>query len=75
MLSLRLTKQTSENVAYTTFNGEEIVGTFHEKELQNTNQEKFRIEKVIKRKRDKLYVKWIGHDNFFNSWIHKRDIV
>ena len=28
------------------------------KELQKTNQEKFRVEKVIKRKGDKLYVKW-----------------
>ena len=39
-------------------NGEEIIGTFYEKELQKTNQEEFRIEKVIRRKGDKLYVKW-----------------
>ena len=38
-------------------NGEEIIGTFYEKELQKTNQQGFRIEKVIKRKRNKLYVK------------------
>ena len=38
-------------------NGEEITGTFYEKELQKTNQEEFRIEKVIKRKGDKIYVK------------------
>ena len=56
-------------------NGEEIVGTFYEKELQKANQGKFRIEKVIKRKGDKLYVKWKGHDNSFNSWIDKKDIV
>ena len=31
-------------------NGEEIIGTFHEKELQQTNQQEFRIEKVIKKK-------------------------
>ena len=30
-------------------NGEEIIGTFYEKELQKTNQQKFRIEKVIKK--------------------------
>ena len=29
-------------------NSEEIIGTFYEKELQKTNQEEFRIEKVIK---------------------------
>ena len=38
-------------------NGEEIIGTFYEKELQKTNQQESRIEKVIKRKGDKLYVK------------------
>ena len=38
--------------------GEEITVTFYEKELQKTSQEKFRIEKIIKRKGDKIYVKW-----------------
>ena len=37
--------------------GEEVVGSFYEKEFQKTNQTKFRIEKVIKKKGDKLYVK------------------
>ena len=44
-------------------NREEIIGTFYEKELQKTNQEEFRIEKVIRRKGDNLYVKWKGYDN------------
>ena len=48
-------------------NGEEIMGTFYEKELQKTNQEEFRNEKVIKRNGDKTYVKWKGYDNSFNS--------
>ena len=56
-------------------NGEEIIGTFYEIELQKTNQEKFGIEKVLKRKGDKLYVKWKGYDNHFNSWINKKDVV
>ena len=56
-------------------NGEEIIGTFYEKELQKTNQKEFGIEKVIKRKGDKLYVKWKGCDNSFNSWIDKKDLV
>ena len=50
-------------------NGEEIIEAFYEKELQNTNQQGFRIEKVIKRKGNQLYVKWKGYDNLFNSWI------
>ena len=46
-----------------------------EKELQKTNQKEFRVEKVIKRKDDKLYVKWKGYDSSFNSWIDKKDIA
>ena len=61
--------------AFNDLNGEEIIGTFYEKKLQNTNQEEFRIEKVIRRKGDKLYVKWKGYDNSFNSWIDKRNLV
>ena len=54
-------------------NCEKITGSFYEKELQKASQEKFRIEKVLKRKGDKLYVKWKGYNNSFNSWINKKD--
>ena len=56
-------------------NGEEIVGSFYEKELQKTNQKEFRIGKIIKRKGNKLYVKWKGYDHSFNSWIGNKDTV
>ena len=39
-------------------NGEKIVGTFYEKELQKANQNEFQIEKVTKRKGDELFLKW-----------------
>ena len=55
-------------------NGEEIIGTFYEKELQKINQQIFRIEKVIKKKRNKLYIKWKGYDNSVNSWIDQKDV-
>ena len=57
------------------FKGKEIVGTLYERELQKTNQKEFRVEKVIKRKGDKLYVKWKAYYSSFNSWIDKKDIV
>ena len=57
------------------FNGGKIAGTFYEKELQKTNQNEYRIEKAVKRKDYKLYIKWKGYDNSFNSWIDKKDIV
>ena len=55
--------------------GEEITRRFYEKELQKTSQKEFRIEKVLKRKGDKLYVKLKGYDNRFNSWIDKKDLI
>ena len=61
--------------AISDLNGEEITGSFYEKELQKTSQEEFRIEKVLKRKGDKLYVKWKGYDDRFNSWIDKKDLI
>ena len=56
-------------------NDEEITGSFYKKKLQKNNQEKFRIEKVLKKKGDQLYVKWKGYDNLFNSWIDKKDLI
>ena len=54
---------------------EEIVETFYQKELQKTNQKEFRVEKVIKREGNKLYVKWKGYNSSSKSWINKKDIV
>ena len=56
-------------------NGEEIKGSFYEKELQKTDQKELRIKIVIKKKGNKLYVKWKGYDNYFNSWIDKKGIL
>ena len=55
-------------------NGEPITGSFHEKELQKTNQKEFRIVEVLKRKGDKLCVKRKGYDDSFNTWIDKKDL-
>ena len=55
-------------------NDEEIIRKFYEKELQKIDQQEFRIEKVIKKKDDKLYVKWKVYDNSFKSWIDKKDL-
>ena len=50
-------------------NSEEISRTFYEKKLQKTNRKEFRGEKGIKRKVDKLYIKWKGSNTSFNCWI------
>ena len=56
-------------------NGEEIRGTFYEPELQKTSQDTFRIEKIIKRGKNKSLVKWYGYSDNFNSWVDNKDIV
>ena len=48
-------------------NEKEIVGTFYENKLQKINQKEFRVEKVIKRKGNKLYVTWKDDHSSFNS--------
>ena len=35
----------------------------------------FRIEKVIKKESDKLYVKWKGCDHSFKNWIDEKDAI
>ena len=47
--------------------GKEIVGTFYKKELQKVNQKEFKVEKIIKRKGDKIYVKWKGYNSFYQK--------
>ena len=44
------------------------------KKFQKNNQKEFRDEKVIKRKSNKLYVKWKDYDSSF-SWIDKKGII
>ena len=43
--------------------------------MKKNYRQEYRIEIVSKKKDDKLYVKWKGYNNSFNSWIDKKDIV
>ena len=57
-------------------NNEKLQGTFYEQELQKTKQDDlYTIEKILKTNKDKIYVKWRGYDNSFNSWINKNNIT
>ena len=58
--------------------GEEIEGSFYESELQRTDQEIFRIEKILRRRTrggiKEIFVKWKGYPASFNSWIKESDL-
>lgn len=51
-----------------------ILGGFYEKELQKvTYPDVYLVEKVIKRKRNKVLVKWLGLPSSKNSWIDSKN--
>ena len=52
-----------------------LLESFMKRNCKKTNQEEFRVEKVIKRKGDNLYVKWKSYDIYFNSQVDKEAIV
>ena len=73
-------KEVKETVPYTyvieDLQGETIDGTFYEaRSKEASKQEVYRIEKVLKRKGDKLFVKWKGYPSSQNSWIDKSSVV
>jgi Integrase core domain len=53
-----------------------ISGGFYEFEIQKVSDpDAYLVEKVLKRKDDELYVKWLGFDSSHNSWIHKNNLL
>ena len=58
---------------------EEIKGTFYEQELQKTSENTFRIEKVLRWKKQDgkrvARVKWVGYDSSYNSWVPESEIT
>ena len=58
-------------------NNENIDGIFYEKELQKSKNVtgEYIIEKILKTKGNKVYVKWRGYSNNFNSWIDKNNVT
>ena len=59
---------------------DEIEGSSYQQELQKTNENTFRIEKVLRRMKKPdgtrlARVKWVGYDNSYNSWIPESEII
>lgn len=54
----------------------EIKGGFYEQELQKAKHpDIYLVEKVLRRKGNKVLVKWMGFDKSHNSWISKTNIA
>lgn len=54
-------------------NNEEIIGSFYEQEMGKYESELFEVEKILKRSRGKVLVKWKGYDS--TSWINENDLT
>ena len=59
------------------WNGEELKGSFYVQELQKVlkSDNVYRIEKVLKKQKNRVYVKWLGYPDSFNEWVAKKDLV
>ena len=55
-----------------------IKGTFYEQDLQKvtvTDDDLFRIDSVVRRKKDRVLVRWKGWPTKYDSWISKKDLI
>lgn len=53
------------------YQGNPISGSFYELELQKTKYPDLHlVEKVLRKKPGKAFVKWLGYDSTHNSWIN-----
>lgn len=53
-----------------------IHGSFYEFELQKVkHKDAFLVEKVLKKRGNELFVKWLGFDDTHNSWIKNNEIL
>ena len=56
--------------------GEPIIGKFYKEELSRIDKKDdiYRVEKILKRKKCMVLVKWLGYDSKHSSWIPEKDI-
>ena len=59
------------------WNGNPIRGTFYNEDLQKvtvTDEEVFRMDKIVKRQKDRVLVRWKGWPATYDKWVSKKDI-
>ena len=54
--------------------GVEHKGKFYEQDLQKTKVDEFRIQKVLKKKKNSALVRWVDYDSSYDSWIPLKNL-
>ena len=75
MLLKKLNTLCCGHILFAILNEKTLLERLTTKNCKKYIQNEVRVEKAIKRKGDKIYVKWKGYDSYFNSWIDKKDTV
>ena len=58
------------------YKNDDIKGGFYEEEMQKVKHPNvFLVEKILRKKGNKVFVKWLGFDKSHNSWILKKDVL
>ena len=57
--------------------GEKLKGSFYSQEIQKIKKvdNVYRIETILKKDKNRVFVKWLGYPESFNSWVLKKDLV
>ncbi|XP_015123245.1 uncharacterized protein LOC107045463 [Diachasma alloeum] len=57
------------------YEGKPIEGGFYQEELTKVKYpDVYLVEKILRRRGNQIFVKWLGFDNSHNSWINKNDL-
>ena len=59
------------------WSGEPLKGSFYAQELQKVvkTDHVYRIEKILKEEKNRVFVKWLGYPDSFNSWVRRKDLI
>ena len=58
------------------YQGKPIAGGLYEHELQRvSNPDVYLMEKILRKRGNKVYEKWLGMDSSHNSWIDKTNVL
>ena len=58
------------------YQGKSIAGEFYKHELQRaSNPDVYLMEKILRKRGNKVYEKWLGMDSSHNFWIHETNVL